>query len=810
MPDPDMEGGDVLRLPVVALCLLCCVVPAWAEEPVFFPDAILKAAVEDALWTLDPTPTDMLELTALDGSNPGDSWPSITDLTGLEYALNLQTLELRHHKISDLSPLSGLSDLETVDLWSNRISSLDPLSGLSHLQWLNVEMNRISSLWPVASLTTLEFLNVHRNLIVDISPLTSLTSLTYLDLRVNPLNSEAYSLYLPQIEANNPGIRVEVDEPLSRKLIVTSGIGGSVIDPGEGEFWYQRGTMVRLEAKADPYFVFGEWSGNLIGTPTFPVNPLSIHVDEDYQMRANFRSTLNTIHVDDDAPADPGPGDPAISDPQENGTAEHPLDGVQEAIDVAADGVTIYVHAGSYPGTVNLHGKALTFIGFVPDEGGGGEQPVQFPDGSLKAAVEAALGLSDPTPTDMLGLTVLVAAGGGIADLSGLEHAIYLQTLRLRNNQVSDLSPLAGLRYLSLVDLQGNALDAQACSTYLPQILANNPGMTLLHDACATSRRLHVDDDAPADPGPGNSKVSDPQENGTAEHPFDRIQEAIDAAGDGAVILVHAGTYRESIDLLGKRITLTGFDPDDPSKAAWPVIDGGGTAPVVSFTRGEDPNCLLRGFVITGAKGAGAIRCSGGSPTIANCLIVGNRVMDASGAAVYCTDSNAVLTNCTIADNYAAVNGAALRLENSSVQVVNSIVRGILPGAILATGAGIPSIRYSNITGGWPGQGDIDDDPLFARVGSWVSGVDSSLVVSPDHPYAVWIMGDYHPQSQAGRWDGNLGRWVQDGVTSPCIDAGDPTSPALNEPLPNGSTINMGAYGGTAEASKSSRVTVLQ
>ena len=49
-----------------------------------------------------------------------------------------------------------------------------------------------------------------------------------------------------------------------------------------------------------------------------------------------------------------------------------------------------------------------------------------------------------------------------------------------------------------------------------------------------------------------------------------------------------------------------------------------------------------------------------------------------------------------------------------------------------------------------------------------------------------------------GGWD-----WVQDEVTSPCIDAGDPASPVSEEPLPNGGRINMGVYGGTAEASKS-------
>jgi hypothetical protein len=46
-------------------------------------------------------------------------------------------------------------------------------------------------------------------------------------------------------------------------------------------------------------------------------------------------------------------------------------------------------------------------------------------------------------------------------------------------------------------------------------------------------------------------------------------------------------------------------------------------------------------------------------------------------------------------------------------------------------------------------------------------------------------------------------RGTIDEVTSPCIDAGNPKSPIGYEPFPNGGIINMGAYGGTAEASKS-------
>ena len=49
------------------------------------------------------------------------------------------------------------------------------------------------------------------------------------------------------------------------------------------------------------------------------------------------------------------------------------------------------------------------------------QEPVHFPDHNLKAAVEQALGVNNPTPTEMLGLTVLSADDRGISDLTGLE-----------------------------------------------------------------------------------------------------------------------------------------------------------------------------------------------------------------------------------------------------------------------------------------------------------------------------------------------------------------------------------------------------
>ncbi len=315
---------------------------------------------------------------------------------------------------------------------------------------------------------------------------------------------------------------------------------------------------------------------------------------------------------------------------------------------------------------------------------------------------------------------------------------------------------------------------------------------------------IHVDDDWRSDPRPGDPNVGDSYENGTASHPFGAIQEAIEAAGDGATILVHGGRYFETIDLLGKRITLTGFDPNRPDAPAWPVIDGLGAGPVVSFTHGEDANCVLSGFVITGGRDqtAGAILCSAGSPTIANCLIVGNLATHPKGAVVYCADADPAFINCTISGNHASRESATIRLVNSRAVVANSIIWGNTSAAILTSGPDQPAVRYSDVAGGWQGRGCIDVDPSFASVGEWVVS-QPDLTSGPDDPNAVWVMGDYHLQSHMGRYNSDGRTWMPDPVTSACIDAGDPGSPAGPEPSPNGGIVNMGVYGGTAEASKS-------
>jgi hypothetical protein len=194
--------------------------------------------------------------------------------------------------------------------------------------------------------------------------------------------------------------------------------------------------------------------------------------------------------------------------------------------------------------------------------------------------------------------------------------------------------------------------------------------------------------------------------------------------------------------------------------------------------------------------------------TLKNCILTGNK---AYGELIYIGEGgglyafgDTILNNCTFSGNWAHEGRAISKYSDSFLRLNNCIlwnggdeIFDLIPNRITL------DISYSNIQNGWEGEGNIDTDPLFADPGYWADADDPNITVEPNDPYAVWVDGDYHLKSQAGRWDPNSQSWVQNDVTSPCIDAGDPNSPIGHEPFPNGGVINMGAYGGTDQASLS-------
>jgi len=193
--------------------------------------------------------------------------------------------------------------------------------------------------------------------------------------------------------------------------------------------------------------------------------------------------------------------------------------------------------------------------------------------------------------------------------------------------------------------------------------------------------------------------------------------------------------------------------------------------------------CRITNNSASGAVNGGGAYCGGGGTDVLfqNCVFSKN--IATAGAGIFAEWGGSSprpsvdVINCTIAQN----QGGGIKSDSVDINV-NSTIVWSNQGTALALSGTVSQhpVTYSNIQGGYSGTGNIEADPIF---------------VSSSNE-------DYHLQSSHGHYDAQNSRWTTDGRTSPCIDAGDPSDPATEEPTPNGGRLNMGAYGGTRQASK--------
>ena len=225
---------------------------------------------------------------------------------------------------------------------------------------------------------------------------------------------------------------------------------------------------------------------------------------------------------------------------------------------------------------------------------------------------------------------------------------------------------------------------------------------------------ITVDDDGPAD--------------------FNNVQAAIIDASDGDTVLVkdgrYTGTGNRNIDFRGKAITVK--SENGPENC---IIDCNGTTgdwhPGFVFRSDEDANSILDGLTITNGYvsdvSGGGIACWVSSPTIKNCIIIGNSAdlggggggifcgWEASpiitnciisgnsaygqygvGGGIYCDDSNPTITSCTISGNSAERGrGGGISCDGSSPTITNCTITGNSAGR---EGGGIYARLNSNLT----------------------------------------------------------------------------------------------------------------
>jgi Leucine-rich repeat (LRR) protein len=184
------ETNDLrVRRSILLLIFVCAlIIPVRAQqdrtdEPVYFPDAQLKACVEEHVGKKNPTATDMLSLTKLQANQRG-----IQQLTGLEYATNLETLSLMRNQLTNVRGLSGLPSLKWVDLQWNQIRDISALSDLPNLETVILHKNQLTAIPAFSGLPKLRSLTIPDNALTDIAGLATLPSLEHVSLINNKIS----------------------------------------------------------------------------------------------------------------------------------------------------------------------------------------------------------------------------------------------------------------------------------------------------------------------------------------------------------------------------------------------------------------------------------------------------------------------------------------------------------------------------------------------------------------------------------------------------------------------------------------------
>ncbi len=358
------------------------------------------------------------------------------------------------------------------------------------------------------------------------------------------------------------------------------------------------------------------------------------------------------------------------------------------------------------------------------------------------------------------------------------------------------------------------------------------------------ARIITVDNDGPAD--------------------FNNIQAAINDANNGDTINVAEGVYYENIRIEDKNdLTLKGAGPDlttidgggkkdvvtfrfaSGTISGFKITNSGKKRKYYGSGVGASYSTVtIENNIIEDNYKAIAVY------NVSNGVIIGNKIINNCGfwstldvmesgvticnnliahnlwEGIRCELSSPLIINNTIANN--GSDGIVLNIpwyhDPNSIQVIyNNIItqneNGIvvygqewLSQAIDALIASLLWVCYNNV---WnnaeynyiyesPGCVSIDGTPcwppptskMFTPKPGWGE-------ISRDPLFADPTNNDYHLKSQEGRWDPGNRTWVQDDVHSPCIDAGNTASDWTGELWPHGKRINMGAYGGTQEASMS-------
>jgi uncharacterized protein (TIGR03382 family) len=231
------------------------------------------------------------------------------------------------------------------------------------------------------------------------------------------------------------------------------------------------------------------------------------------------------------------------------------------------------------------------------------------------------------------------------------------------------------------------------------------------------------------------------------------LRAAVAAAQAGDVIMLGPGTYTLTQALtIGPGVALQG------GGAGKTTIDGTGLGVGMSFDRSTpDRKARIEGVTVTGADtcvqvGNGATGVQIQRVVVRDCRVTGVAVQPGGAAEV---------ASATLVGNATAVASAGTTRIKNSLLTNNTVALAVEPGGTLASTYNDLFGNQKDYSGVAPGEGDL------------------SQVVT----FADFKTHDFRLVGQ-----------------QPSTDKGDPGDDFSAEPAPNGGRINLGAFGGTAEA----------
>ena len=163
------------------------------------------------------------------------------------------------------------------------------------------------------------------------------------------------------------------------------------------------------------------------------------------------------------------------------------------------------------------------------------------------------------------------------------------------------------------------------------------------------------------------------------------VQDGIDAAVDGDLVLVAPGTYVGLVNFGGKAITVR-----STSGPGATILESSEGNQVVSFTSGEGNQSVLRGFTIqkAGLLWGSGIRIAGASPVIEENIIQQN-TYPFTGGGIHVTGGSPVIRHNTIRNNAVTgfgaggitLGGGGIFLSGSgAAQITNNFIQGNTQG----------------------------------------------------------------------------------------------------------------------------------